>query len=155
MTFSRPDPEALTASATWVVFCDGSAFPNPGNMGLGATLCAPDGRQHELSIAAPGRGCNNEAEARAMMAALRHARHLGAENVLIHSDSRVVTDQLSGDGGEPIARLHTLFTELRALLIAFDAVTVKWIPRHRNTAADTLARAAAGLPPKSALKKSA
>jgi ribonuclease HI len=153
MTFIGLDPKALAASATWVVYCDGSAFPNPGHMGLGATICAPDGTQHELSIPAPGRGCNNEAEARAMMAALRHARHLGAANVLIHSDSRVVTDQLSGDGGAPIARLHPLFTELRGLLTAFDAVTVTWIPRHRNMAADALARAAAGLPPKSGQKK--
>jgi ribonuclease HI len=143
-----PELKTSPAAATWVVYCDGSAFPNPGNMGLGATFSAPDGTQHELSMPAPGHGCNNEAEARAMMAALHHARQLGARNVLIHSDSRVVTDQLSGDGSEPIERLHTLFTELRKQLASFDAVTVKWIPRHRNSAADALARAAAGLLPK-------
>ena len=145
-----PEPKTSPAAATWVVYCDGSAFPNPGKMGLGATFRAPDGTWHELSTVAPGRGCNNEAEARAMMAALHHARQLGATHVLIHSDSRVATDQLSGDDSEPIERLHTLFTELRDLLASFDAVTVKWIPRHRNTAADALARAAAGLPPKPA-----
>lgn len=117
-------------------------------MGLGATLTAPDGQHHQLSVAAGGTGCNNEAEARAVMAALQHAVSLGAKNLVIHSDSRVVVDQLTGDGGRPIERLHALFTELRVLLARFEESTVKWIPQHRNSEADALARAAAGLPPR-------
>ncbi len=132
----------------WTLHCDGSAFPNPGHMGLGAVLVSPDGTRRTLSEQAPGRGCNNEAEARAMMAALHEAKRLGADCVRIHSDSRVVVDQLTGDGGQPIERLDTLFMELRAQLAAFSDSTVKWIPQHRNSEADALARNAAGLPPR-------
>lgn len=139
-----PDPDRNA----WTLHCDGSAFPNPGTMGLGAVLVAPDGTRHTLSKPAAGRGCNNEAEARAVMAALHEARRLGADSVCVHSDSRVVVDQLTGDGGQPIARLDDLFTELRALLATFGASSVKWIPQHRNSEADALARAAAGLSPR-------
>ncbi len=132
--------------ATWLAHCDGSAFPNPGTMGLGAVLVAPDGARHTLSETATGKGCNNDAEARAMMAALREAKLLGADAVHILSDSRVVVDQLTGDGGQRIERLDALFVELRSLLATFSASSVKWIPQHRNNEADALARAAAGLP---------
>ena len=142
---SAPDHNA------WTLYCDGSAFPNPGHMGLGAVLIAPDGTRHTLSEPAAGKGCNNEAEARAMMAALHEAKRLGADCVRIHSDSRVVVDQLTGDGGQPIARLNALFTELRTLLATFSASSVKWIPQHRNNEADALARAAAGLPARPAI----
>lgn len=135
----------------WTVHCDGSAFPNPGTMGLGAVLISPDGARHTLSEAAAGKGCNNEAEARAMMAALRMAAHLGANYVSVHSDSRVVVDQLTGDGGQPIERLDALFIELRALLATFEGSSVKWIPQQRNAQADALARTAAGLPPRPAI----
>ena len=140
-------------SEPWLVHCDGSAFPNPGHMGLGATFTAPDGAHHELSVTASGRGCNNEAEARAMMAALEYARQLGATTLVLHSDSRVVVDQIGGDGAEPIARLAGLFGELRALLASFGQVSVVWIPGHRNSRADALARAAAGLPPRKPKKR--
>ena len=122
-------------------------------MGLGAVMIAPDGTRHTLSEPAAGRGCNNEAEARAMMAALREAKRLGADCVHVHSDSRVVVDQLTGDGRQPIVRLDSLFMELRAQLATFSASTVRWIPQHRNSEADALARAAAGLPVRTAITR--
>lgn len=140
------------ASDIWFVYCDGSAFPNPGTMGLGATLSGPDGEQHQLSVTASSKGCNNEAEARAMMAALEHARLLGARNVRIHSDSRVVVDQLSDQETRRIDRLDDLFERLHAMLASFEHADVVWIPGHRNTAADALARSAAGLPVRPAPK---
>ena len=142
------DTASDASHRVWTLHCDGSAFPNPGTMGLGAVLIGPDGTRHTLSEPAAGKGCNNEAEARAMMAALHEAKRLGADCVRIHSDSRVVVDQLTGDGGQPIERLDALFTELRAQLAAFSTSTVKWIPQHRNSEADALARNAAGLPPR-------
>ena len=141
-----------STQGAWFIHCDGSAFPNPGSMGLGAVLVAPDGTRHTLSETAPGKGCNNEAEARAMMAALHQAKLLGADFVRVHSDSRVVVDQLTGDGGQRIERLDALFVEVRALLATFSDSSVKWIPQHRNHEADALARSAAGLPPRPAAK---
>lgn len=118
-------------------------------MGLGAVLTAPNGTRYPLSAQAEVRGCNNEAELRALMASLREARHHGAATLLIHCDNSVVVEQLIGTAVEPFLRLAPLFDEVRALLLSFTSARLVWIPRHRNREADALARAAVGLPPKS------
>jgi len=97
---------------------------------------------------AEGRGCNNEAELRALMAALHEARRHGATALVIHCDNSVVVQHLAGTATEPFLRLAPLFDEVRVMLRSFPAARVVWIPRHRNREADALARAAVGLPPK-------
>lgn len=140
----------------WVVHCDGSAQPNPGRMGLGAVLVAPDGSRQALSEAAPECGCNNEAELRACMAALHRLSAQGATAARLYSDSSILVEQLRGAGGlPPVARLAPLFDEARALLSSFARSSVHWVPRHRNAEADALARAALGLAPKPARTASA
>jgi ribonuclease HI len=54
--------------------------------------------------------------------------------------------------GAPVARLAHVFDEARALIATFTQVELRWVPRHRNCEADTLARAALGLPDKAGLK---
>jgi ribonuclease HI len=138
----------LKTKKAWTIYCDGSAVPNPGRMGLGAVVTAPDGTMHSLSITAEGRGCNNEAELRALRAALQVARQHGAAALMIHCDNSVVVQQLMGTATEPFLRLGPLFEEVRAELRSFESTQLRWIPRHRNREADALARAAVGLMPK-------
>ena len=117
-------------------------------MGLGAVLTEPDGTRHQLSVAADGRGCNNEAELRALMAALHYAKQRGAAALVVHCDNSVVVEQLAGTAVEPFLRLALLFDEVRGVLRSFPSARLVWIPRHRNREADALARAAVGLMPK-------
>lgn len=137
-----------SAAPPWRIHCDGSAFPNPGRMGLGAIMIAPDGARYTLSQACEARGCNNEAELRALMAAVQAVRVQGAQALQVFSDNSIVIEQLGVSGVPPIVRLASLFDEARALLSAFERVTLQWIPRHRNGEADALARAALGMAPK-------
>jgi ribonuclease HI len=139
---------ATLPSQAWILHCDGSAVPNPGRMGLGAVLVAPDGTRHVLSAATDTRGCNNEAEARALMLALRDAQARGARAVQIYSDSSLLVAQLGTAGTPPVLRLAALYEEVAALLASFAQSSLHWIPRHRNGEADALARAALGLAPK-------
>ena len=78
-----------------------------------------------------------------------------ATAVQVISDSRVLVEQLGPPAGtstvEPIARLAPLLDEARTVLQRFAQVDLQWVPRHRNRAADALARAALGLAPKAAL----
>lgn len=140
--------------AHWQVYCDGSAVPNPGRMGLGAVLVGPDGTaQHHISEATTFTGCNNEAELRALMQALQWLEQqqqvvAAATTVQVVSDSRVLVEQLGVLAVAPIVRLAPLFEEARSMLQRFAQVDLQWVPRHRNGAADTLARAALGLAPK-------
>ncbi|WP_219218825.1 ribonuclease HI family protein [Variovorax boronicumulans] len=142
----------VSDSPAWTVYCDGSAVPNPGRMGLGALLIAPDGSRHALSRATHSVGCNNEAELRALTEALLAARAQGAAAVQVYSDNSILVEQLGGRAVKPIERLADLFDEARALLASFERVALQWIPRHRNAEADALARAALGMAPKPAAK---
>lgn len=132
----------------WTVHCDGSAMPNPGRIGLGAVMTAPDGTRHTLSQAPQDQGCNNEAEVRALMAALRQLQSLGVQAVRAYCDNSIVVEQVTGRAARPVPRLAALFDEARALLAAFAQVEVLWIPGHRNAEADALARAALGMAPR-------
>ena len=123
-------------------------------MGLGAVLTGPDGTvQHQISEATTFTGCNNEAELRALMLALQWMQQQGiaaSSPVHVFSDNSVLVEQLGSHPTAPITRLATLFGEARKALRRFPQARVLWIPRHRNGAADTLARAALGLAPKAA-----
>lgn len=145
---------AATDAQLWQIYCDGSVVPNPGYMGLGAVMTAPDGTQHTLSQATHTRGCNNEAELLALLAALHNVQARGAQALHIYSDNSILVEQLGRPGAKPVARLAALFDDARTLLGAFEHVSLTWIPRHRNGEADALARAALGLLPKSAVKSS-
>jgi ribonuclease HI len=112
----------------WLVFCDGSAVPNPGRIGLGAVFTEPDGTRHTLSQAAHEQGCNNEAELRALLVTLQELKLRGARTLIIHCD------------------------EARALFQSFDQARLVWIPHHRNGEADALARAALGIMEKRVVK---
>ena len=138
----------------WLAYCDGSAVPNPGRIGLGAVFTAPDGTRHTLSQAAHETGCNNEAELRALLATLQELKQRGADMLLVHCDNSVVVEQVGSSTARPIARLAPLFDEARALLNSFDQASLVWIPRHRNSEADALARAALGITEKRVVKKS-
>jgi ribonuclease HI len=137
----------------WVVYCDGSATPNPGRMGLGAVFIEPDGTRHTLSQAAHENGCNNEAELRALLATLHELKRRGASELLIHCDNSVVVEQVGGVTAKPITRLASLFDEARVLFNSFDQANLVWIPNHRNSEADELARAALGITKKRVVKK--
>lgn len=152
MPMPMPTPILLPR---WTVYCDGSAVPNPGRMGMGAVLIGPDGGvEHCISTATTFTGCNNEAEVRALLLALQWlAQHAPAANtaVQVYSDSSVLVAQLSGGAVPPIERLAPLLDAARSALQPFGQVSLQWIARHRNGPADALARAALGLPPKAAV----
>ena len=134
------------------IHIDGSSLPNPGPMSLGVVLQMPDGVQHTLSKNLHRSGCNNEAELLALMAALHKAHELGARQLTVRTDSSVLVEQLgpprtkSAKPAKPIIRLQSLFAQARAQMQQFDELQLQWLPRHRNTEADALARAAHSAP---------
>ena len=115
-------------------------------MGLGIVLLAPDGTRTEHSSIAAGTGCNNEAELRALRAALDLAFTAGARALLLRGDSDVALRYVRGPDRTGIARLQVLIERARERLRRFDDVQLLWVPRHRNREADRLSRQALGLP---------
>lgn len=131
---------ACMSSATWIAYIDGSALPNPGRMRIGGIAYAPDGASYPFSQALAHIGCNNEAEAVAAIHALTWLQRMGAREVLLHTDSSILAAQMAEPAAKPIARLAALYEQARALRAGFAQLEVRWVPRHKNTVADALAR---------------
>jgi ribonuclease HI len=148
-----PDPDP-SISNPWGIYCDGSAELNPGRMGFGAVFTEPDGTRHTLSQTTSTKGYNNEAELRALIAALGELQIRCAAALLVYCHSSVVIEQLGGAIVEPVPRLASLFEEGGALFNSFDHASLKLIPRLHNAEADALARATLGISPKRPVKPS-
>lgn len=148
---SPPEPHAGQADADrWQLWFDGCALPNPGRLGLGALIIAPDGRRIELSRPGSRHGCSNEAELEALRVALDRAHAEGARRLLVTGDSDFVVRHLKGEKQTAVDVLRDRLQGVDAVLASFDAVELRWVPRHRNRDADRLSRAALGLPDKPA-----
>jgi ribonuclease HI len=143
---SNPLIPAENFDEYWQAWFDGSARPNPGEIGIGVILRAPDGARYEKSERLAGQGCNNEAELRALCALLELAFAAGARRLRVRGDSDVAIRYVNGPATTEIEPLHTLLMHARAWLERFDAVHLSWIPQRRNGEADRLARQALGLP---------
>jgi ribonuclease HI len=135
----QADPSA------WQAWFDGSAHPNPGRLGLGGLIRDPAGALFEL-CAAGGHGDSNEAEYLALIAVLETAVRLRAAPLVVCGDSRVVIDSLGSASHAGV--LSAYHARARALLAQLPQVTLRWIPRRRNAAADALSQRA--LAPQSA-----
>ncbi len=122
-----------------VIFTDGTAEPNPGPAAIGATIKDEQGKLI-TSISQPiGQATNNQAEYRAIIAALENAISLGASQVDIHSDSELVVRQIDGRYRVKNAALKPLYQRVKQLQSQLKGFTITHIPRQQNIEADILA----------------
>jgi len=122
-----------------VIFTDGVAEPNPGPAAIGASIRDEQGRLIS-SISQPiGRATNNQAEYRAIIAALEHAINLGASQVEVRSDSQLAVRQIKGQYRVKEPSLKPLYQKVKQLQSKFEGFTITHIPRQQNREADSLA----------------
>jgi len=126
-----------------VIEADGGSRGNPGPAGYGAVARTAD-RSTVLaeSKQAIGRATNNVAEYRGLIAGLDDAVKLGATEVAVFMDSKLVVEQMSGRWKVKHPDLVELHTQARKLASRFDRISYEWIPRARNSHADRLANEA-------------
>ena len=126
-----------------VVEADGGSRGNPGPAGFGCVVFSADRAtvlaEHKQFI---GQTTNNVAEYRGLIAGLEEARRLGADEVAVSMDSKLVVEQMCGRWKVKHPGLAELHQQARALASTFDGVTFGWIPRERNAHADRLANEA-------------
>jgi len=126
-----------------VVEADGGARGNPGPAGYGAVVRdAGTGELLAERSAALGTTTNNVAEYSGLIAGLEAAAALGAREVDVRMDSKLVVEQMSGRWQIKHPGLRPLAAQAAALVRRFDTVRFEWIPRERNKAADALANKA-------------
>ncbi|CAA0131701.1 Bifunctional protein [Mycolicibacterium vanbaalenii] len=132
------------------VEADGGSRGNPGPAGYGAVVWSAD-RTTLLAEAksAIGRATNNVAEYRGLIAGLEEAAGVGATEVEVYLDSKLLVEQMAGRWRVKHPDLAPLHQQAKDIARKFDRVTYAWIPRAENSHADRLANeamdAAAGI----------
>ena len=86
-----------------------------------------------------GVATNNVAEYTAAIRGLERAAELGAGEVLVRSDSRLLVEQLEGRFKVKNPTLQRLHRRVRELAAGFDRIRFEHVARERNTEADRLA----------------
>lgn len=126
-----------------VVEADGGSRGNPGPAGYGAVVFSAD-RSEVLAERrlALGVATNNVAEYRGLIAGLTAAGDVGAREVEVRMDSKLVVEQMSGRWKVKHPDMIPLNREAAGLVRGFDRVTFQWIPRAQNSHADRLANEA-------------
>jgi len=125
-----------------IIYVDGASRGNPGLAAIGATIKDEQGRLIARISQGIGRTTNNQAEYRAVIAALEEAVRLGAKQVELNSDSEFVVKQIKGEYRVKKATLKPLYQRVKQLQCSLESFTINHIPRHQNKEADRLANMA-------------
>lgn len=144
----------------YVLRTDGAARGNPGPASAGAALidlARADARDPKARPDASiseflGHQTNNVAEYTAVVRGLALAAELGAREIVMLLDSKLIVEQLAGRWRVKNVKLIPLWEESRRLLRGFERWSATHVPRAQNSVADALCneaidRVAAGGPP--------
>jgi probable phosphoglycerate mutase len=126
-----------------VVEADGGSRGNPGPAGYGALVRNADTGELLREVAAGiGTASNNVAEYGGLIAALEAAIELGADDVEVRMDSKLVVEQMSGRWKVKHPDMQVLAKRAAALVRQLPAVRFTHIRRELNSHADRLANQA-------------
>ena len=125
-----------------IIHADGTSRGNPGPAAIGATIKDDQGRILASISQGIGRATNNQAEYRAVIAALEKATKLGASWANIYLDSELIVKQLNGQYRVRNRSLKPLYHRAKQLQGLLRGSVVNHIPRNENSEADSLANVA-------------
>jgi ribonuclease HI len=129
--------------AKLIVYSDGGARGNPGPAGLGVYICTPDDTPVERRFKYLGETTNNIAEYLGAFLGLERAIALGATEIELRADSKLVIEQLKGNYKVKNPRLKEIHSQITALISQTSAtITFRHIPREKNKEADRLSNIA-------------
>lgn len=125
-----------------VIHTDGVSRGNPGLAAIGATLKDERGQLIASISRRIGWATNNQAEYKAIIAALETAIGLGVRQVELNSDSELVVRQINGQYRVKKEALKLLYQRVKELQGRLEGFTIRHIPRQQNKEADRLANRA-------------
>ena len=139
-----------TGLSGFLIRTDGAARGNPGPASAGAALYDlsrldardPRGTPDASISDYLGVQTNNVAEYTGVVRALDLARTLGADEVDLLLDSKLIVEQLAGRWRVKDAKLIPLWAQARQTLGGFRRWSATHVPRAQNTVADALANEA-------------
>lgn len=121
-----------------VIYTDGGSRGNPGPAAIGAVV---GNKRYADTI---GETTNNVAEYKAIIFALKKAKHLIGKaksresEIEVHSDSELIISQLKGEYKVKNEELKPLFVDVWNLRQDFKNIEFTLIPREENKEADRL-----------------
>jgi phosphoribosylglycinamide formyltransferase 1 len=127
------------------IYTDGGSRGNPGPAAAGFILSDRSGNKIQSKALFLGRTTNNVAEYTALVKALEAARQIGAERLMIFSDSELLVKQINGQYKVKSEQIRPLFRQAVNLINEFEDCEVKHITRDKNQRADDLVNQALDL----------
>jgi ribonuclease HI len=122
-----------------VINVDGLSKGNPGPSAIGVVIRDAQGRLVDSISNRIGMATNNQAEYRALIAALERAIELNAKEIHLESDSELLVRQINGRYRVKNPTLRSLYQKVLQLRNKLDCLTIVHIPRQQNAEADKLA----------------
>ncbi len=128
------------------IYFDGAAKGNPGPSGAGWVIAL----NNQILIKNKkflGKKTNNQAEYHALILALEDALKVKSSRnapikIILKGDSELLIKQLKGEYQVRNKTLKILHQKAKNLLSLFENWECKWIPREKNSIADSLANEA-------------
>nr|XP_023928468.1 uncharacterized protein LOC112039793 [Quercus suber] len=139
--FTYPD-ESNHASEDeiWIIQTDGSSAQKRG--GVGVVITTPKGEVLRYGVQLKFPATNNEAEYEGILTGLRLGKELGARNLLVQNDSKLVIGQVKGEYEAKEERMQKYLKLTNHLTKEFEKVEFVQIPRSQNRAADEVSKIA-------------
>ena len=131
----------MTESRKIEIFIDGASRGNPGPSGIGVVFFENKNAIRKLHKFI-GNATNNIAEYTALIYSLQEALIAGFKDVVIKSDSELLTKQLMGEYRVKNENLKFYYDQFMHLSRGFDKIDVVNIDRKDNSQADKLANKA-------------
>ena len=122
-----------------IIFTDGGARGNPGPAGIGAVIYDKDKNVLVEISEYIGETTNNQAEYKAVVAAIKKSTELGASELDFYLDSELVVKQLKREYKVKNEGLAPLFVQVYNATLSFKKVTFTHVRREYNKEADKLA----------------
>ncbi len=132
----------MTDSDKIAIFIDGASRGNPGPSGIGIIFCDSNSKIIKKLFKFIGSSTNNIAEYTALIYALQEALIDRHQNIVIKSDSELLTKQLRGEYKVKNENLKSFYEQFRHLSRGFKEIDIVTIDRKDNTLADKLANKA-------------
>ena len=110
--------------------------------GAGVVITSPEKDVLKYGVQLKFPITNNEAEYKALLTGLRIARALGAENIVLKSDSQLVIGQVRGDFEAKETRMQKYLKLTNQLVSTFHHAEFIQIPWDHNAEADEVAQSA-------------
>lgn len=125
-----------------IIHTDGVSRGNPGQAAIGVIIRDERGELVVSLSQSIGLATNNQAEYRAVIAALEEALLLDPDEVELNSDSELVVKQVKEQYRVKKTTLKPLYLRVKQLQSSLNDIRIKHIPRQQNREADKMANAA-------------